>query len=169
MPDDTSTSKPRSLLDRFRSTASPPKGDVALERVRDVLPVPKPRKERPVSWATVARFVAKETGDFSTVIVVVKDILNSPDTEARDKIKAAEFLSKFVKKNPQEVKVQVSGPGGRPIAHAHAHIGIGGRGDRTDLTKLTDAELDALETILSAAQERKELPPGDVIDVEADE
>lgn len=179
MSDDGSESKPRSLLDRTRPRVTPaaeaPMSALEVASAAPPAPAEKPRKARPLSWRKVAKYVAEKTGDFTHVIDVITDIIDDPDTEARDRIKAIEFLSKYVETNPTLQRVQVSGPGGKPIAHAHAHLHAQAGGGGEDVSKLTDEEIARMKAIYRAALKRGgagDVPqlsaPAGVIDVEVE-
>lgn len=126
-----------------------------------------PVKRKPWEWERLARMVARQTGGFESVIKAAADIYKDDALEAKDRLKAMEFLSKWTEANPASVRVSVSGPGGKPIQIAHAHLH---RIALPDLSKLSDAELDAytkLQEKLAGPEPLPALPaPRDVIDVE---
>lgn len=103
-------------------------------------PEPPKKRKRPLSFKRIARVIAEMTGDFTQAAQIAWDIANSPASEAKDRIKAIEFLAKWTEANPATVRHVVSGPGGKPIAHLHGHVQMQAL---PDLSKLTIPELEA--------------------------
>jgi hypothetical protein len=169
-----SDDRPRSLLQRLRPPAPTDIAPAATEPAPPTALVPaepraleKPKRKRPLSFIRIARLVAEETGDFSAVIKVAVDIVKDGDAEPKDRIKAAEFLARWAEANPATVRHVVSGPDGKPIAHAHAHAHIVKVSQ--DLTHLTEEQLQALARGDTVVVPPKGAPAGDVIEVEVEE
>lgn len=127
---------------------------------------PPAKKKRRLGFKRLATYVAEKTGDFTLVIDAVVGIVEH-STDARDRIKAAEFLAKWTEANPATVRHVVTGPGGKPIQHLHGHVH---RQQLPDLSKFSLDELKAWRALTAkAAGDMPQLgAPDDVTDVDAE-
>lgn len=132
-------------------------------------PAAPAKRKRRLSFKRLANYVADKTGNFELVLDAMVGIIeNCPD--ARDRIKAAEFLRNWTDANPATVRHVVSGPGGKPIAHLHGHVHKQTL-ELPDLSIFTPAELDAYVKLTQKALGAPTVPaalPPHVIDVETE-
>lgn len=158
------------LMSRFRASqvANPrssepseptPAPDTTLTRSEPTtvtVGVKKP-KVKSMSWERIKNLVSRETGGFEVVIQMALEISKDTEVEARDRLKAFEFLSKWTEPNPAMTKreVTVSGPDGKPIAVAHAHMHAIAR---PDLSHLSLEELDAYDALMAKVEGKEPEP-----------
>lgn len=170
--DDFLTSTPRTAQAPAEASPAAESALTRAEPATGSVGAPKgKRKARPLTWERLAKKVARETNDFDIVIDMAVEIVGSVEHEARDRIKAGEFLAKFTEPNPAMTKreVTVSGPGGKaiPVAHAHLH-----QITLPDLSKFSAEDLNTFERLMSKAAGTAPAPrqiAARVIDVEVDE
>lgn len=145
------------ILDKYRRRQVQP---APAEPVKALEVRPKRKKKRPDFYA-FAKAIHRRTGYAQEIFEVADRIAKGEleGTEPRDMLAAMKFIAEYAWVKPAE-KIEVAGPGGAPIAHAHAHLHRGSIVHAVveglpDPGRASDADLDALAAVL----DRMSRPP----------